>query len=94
MATFLLFGKYCPHAIEEMSADRTAKAVELIKQHGGSVEAMYAALGEIDLVFVLDFPGNAEAMKASVALTKMSGIGFSTAPACTVGEFDKLMGDV
>ena len=92
MATFLMFGKYSPSAMNEMTAERTAKAVDVIKENGGSVEAMYAALGPTDLVFVLDFPGNAEAMKAAVALGKMCGIGFTTSPACTVEEFDKLVG--
>jgi len=91
MATYLMFGKYGPSAMGEMSPERTAKAVDVIKANGGAVEAMYAAFGDVDLVFVLNFPGNAEAMKASVALSKMSGIGFKTAPACTVAEFDKLM---
>ena len=92
MATFLMFGKYCPQSMQEMNPERTATAIDAIKQSGGTVEAMYAAFGEIDLVFVLHFPTNDDAMKASVALTKMTGIGFTTAPAITVGEFDKLLG--
>lgn len=92
MATFLMFGKYSAEGMKQMNAGRTAKAVDVIKKNGGSVQAMYAALGPTDLVFVLDFPGNAEAMKASVALSKLTGIGFSTCPACTVEEFDKLTG--
>ena len=91
MATFLMFGKYSPQALEGMSAQRTDAAAELIKKFGGQVEAMYATLGANDLVFVLSFPGTEDAMKASVALSKMTGIAFSTAPAVTVAEFDKLM---
>jgi uncharacterized protein with GYD domain len=55
---------------------------------------MYATLGRHDLVFVVDFPGTEEAMKASVALGRMSGIAFSTAPAVTVEKFDELMEDL
>ncbi len=94
MATFLMFGKYSPQALEGMSAERTSSAVELIKKFGGQVQSMYATLGANDLVFVLSFPGIEDAMKASVALTKMSGIAFNTAPAVTVAEFDKLMGQI
>ncbi len=94
MATFLMFGKYSPQALEQMSAERTASAVDLIKRFGGEVQSMYATLGVNDLVFVVSFPGTAEAMKASVALGKMTGIAFATAPAVTVGEFDKLMGEI
>jgi uncharacterized protein with GYD domain len=77
-----------------MSAERTQKATELVKKLGGEVEAMYATLGANDLIFVLSLPDNEAAIKASVALSKMSGISFSTAPAVTVAEFDKLMGRV
>jgi hypothetical protein len=30
-------------------------------------------------------------MKASAGLTKLTGIGFRTAPAVTIGEFDRLL---
>jgi hypothetical protein len=50
--------------------------------------------GEHDLIFVLTFQGIEEAMKASVALSKTTGISFTTSPAVTVGEFDKMMTDI
>ena len=58
------------------------------------MEAMYATLGPNDLVMVADFPGTSEAMKASIALMKLTGIAFSTSPAVTVDVFDKLLADV
>ena len=91
MATFLMFGKYSAQALQDMSAARTQHAVEAIKKHGGEVQAMYATLGAHDLVLVVSLPGAAEAMKVSVALGRMTGIGFTTAPAVTVEEFDKLL---
>ncbi len=91
MATFLMFGKYSSRSLQEVSIQRTDKAVELIKQCGGEVEAMYATLGQHDLVFVVSLPGTAEALKASVALTKLTGIAFATSPAVPVQEFDKLL---
>ena len=94
MATFLMFGKYSSRALQEMSIQRTDKAVELIKRFGGEVQAMYATLGQHDLVFVLSLPGTEEAMKASVALTKLTGIAFSTSPAMAVQDFDRLMGEI
>ncbi|MHC4403453.1 MAG: GYD domain-containing protein [Planctomycetota bacterium] len=92
MATYLLFGKYSPQALGQMSAERTASAAELIEKFGGEVESMYATLGPNDLVFVLSFPTTEDAMKASVALSKLTGIAFTTAPAVTITEFDQLMG--
>lgn len=94
MATFLMFGRYSSEALKGVSAKRTKEAVSLIKNFGGDVIGMYALLGEKDLVFIVTFPGVEDAMKASVALSKLTGIGFTTCPAVTVEEFDKLMAKV
>ncbi len=91
MTPFFMFGKYSPEAMKKISAARTKNAQNLIKKMGGKVDAMYALLGEHDLVLIVDLPGVKEAMKASVALGKATGISFSTAPAIAVSEFDKLM---
>ena len=77
-----------------MSSKRTKEAESLIKKLGGEVKGMYSLLGEKDLVFILTFPGIEQAMKASVALSKMTGISFTTSPAVTVEEFDKMMTEV
>ncbi|HEY4760030.1 MAG TPA: GYD domain-containing protein [Thermoguttaceae bacterium] len=91
MATFVMFGKYTPQALADLSAKRTKDALALIKKNKGEVQCMYATLGSNDLVLILDFPGVKEAMKASVGLTKLTGIGFSTSPAVPVDVFDKIM---
>ncbi len=92
MATFLMFGKYSPEALKGMSAQRTDAAMNLIQRYGGKVQSMYAVLGAQDLLFVCTFPGVEEAMQASVALGRLTGIGFSTAPAVSVERFDQLIG--
>jgi uncharacterized protein with GYD domain len=94
MATFLMFGKYSSDASKEISSKRTEEAASLIKRFGGEVKSMYALLGEKDLVIILTFPGVEEAMKASVALSKLTGVSFTTSPAITVEEFDKMMTEV
>jgi len=92
MSTYVMFGKYSQGSIKEISAERTQKASQLIRNNGGSVKSGYALLGETDLVLVVDFPSNDDAMKASVGLTKLLGIAFTTAPAVSLEEFDKLVG--
>jgi len=94
MATFFMFGKYSSEALKEMSAERTDKAVDLIKKFGGEVDSMYALLGEQDLVLIVDFPGVEQAMKASVALTKMTGVSFTSSPAVPVEDFDKMITEI
>jgi uncharacterized protein with GYD domain len=91
MAIYFLFGKYSQEAMKDMSPQRTQEANKLIEKFGGKVKEIYALLGEIDLVIIADFPGNSEAMKASIALSKLTNISFKTAPAVTVEEFDKMI---
>jgi uncharacterized protein with GYD domain len=94
MATYLMFGKYSQESIKEASAERTVSANALIEKHGGKLNAGYALLGEKDLVLIVDMPNIEQAIKTSVALSKMLGIGFSTSPAVPVETFDKLIEDV
>ncbi|MCQ9205190.1 MAG: GYD domain-containing protein [Omnitrophica bacterium] len=53
---------------------------------------MYALLGSYDLAFVVEFSESLEAMKASISVTKLSDISFTTFPAISVEEFDKAIG--
>ena len=92
MPTFILFGEYSHESIKAISAERTQKATKVIADSGGSVKAGYALLGETDLLVITEFPSNEQAMKASVGLAKLLGIAFTTAPAVSMEEFDKLVG--
>lgn len=93
MPIFFMFGKYTSKAVEEISAKRTEQAVSEIKKLGGSVNAMHVLLGEYDLVFCVTLPGIDEAVKASLALNKLTGISFTTCPAVTVEAFDRLVAE-
>ena len=90
MATFFMFGKYTAEGIKGMSAARTVKANNLIKENGGKVLYQYAILGKNDLIFAVDFPGVDEVIKTSVALYKLTGISFSSVPAISLEQFDRL----
>jgi uncharacterized protein with GYD domain len=94
MGTFFMFGRYSTDSIKDISARRTNKAKELIGELGGNLISGYALLGDVDLVLIVEFPGKEEAIKASVALSKMLEIGFTTAPAVTVEEFDTLISEL
>ena len=93
MATFFMFGKYTSEAIKEVSIERTQQAVAEIKKLGGNMIAMHALLGEYDLLFCVSLPGVEEAIKASVALKRLTGISFTSCPAVTVEVFDQLTTD-
>jgi len=91
MTTFFMFGKYTCEAIKEISVERTQHAIAEIKKLGGEIQAMHALLGEFDLLFCVKLPGIEDAIKASVALSKATGIAFTTCPAVTVETFDRLL---
>jgi uncharacterized protein with GYD domain len=85
-----MFGCYSQDSIKKISAKRTDDMVKLIGKNGGKLTAGYALLGENDLLLIVDLPTTEQAMKTSVALSRMLGIGFSTTPAVSVEAFDKL----
>ncbi|MGD2159205.1 MAG: GYD domain-containing protein [Anaerolineales bacterium] len=94
MGTYLMFGNYTIDAVEDISAERTVKAEAMMRKFGGEFQSGYALLGDNDLVLIVEFPDNESAMKASVALTQLLEIAFTTAPAVSVEDFDKLMEEV
>jgi len=90
MAVYLMYGKYNPGSLKEISAGRTEKAKELIQKNGGTVKSGYALLGVADLLFIVEFPSMENVAKTSVDMGNIFGISFSTTPAITIDEFDKL----
>jgi uncharacterized protein with GYD domain len=93
MGTYIMLGKYSREGMQDISADRTGKVRKVVEKLGGKVEAIFAVLGEYDLVLRLQLPDTAEAMKASIELGKLTGVSFTTLPAISVEEFDRLAGD-
>lgn len=92
METFFMFGKYTPESIRTISAERTQAAVDEIKKMGGEVIAMHVLLGEYDLMLCVKLASIADAVKASVALARLTAIAFTTCPAVEVETFDRLVG--
>ncbi len=90
MELYLMFGTYSKEAVNSISASRTEEAVKLVKQFNGTMKGMYAMLGAQDLLFIVELPGNEQAMRLSVKLSKLTGISFSTCPAVTVEAFDAM----
>ena len=91
MDVFFMFGKYTSDALKEISASRTKQAVDVINNLGGEVNAMLILMGEYDLLLCVKLPGIEEAIKASVELTRLTGITFNTCPAIAVEIFDRIV---
>jgi uncharacterized protein with GYD domain len=94
MQTFYLFGKYTPNAVKNISAVRTEECVRIIEQLGGEIILLDALLGQFDLAVIAKFADNVAALKASLALQKLTGITFTTSPAISVADFDKLAAEI
>jgi len=93
MAMFVMTGKYTSEALKGISPERTKMATGLMDKYGGKIVDMYATLGKTDLLLIVELPGLEEAMKASIALNKMTGVSFTTAPAVPVEKFDEMAAD-
>lgn len=90
MAAFVMFGTYSQESLRQINPKRTQEAAVLIKKCGGEMKDMWALLGDRDLLLVADFADIESAMSASLALSRMTGISFSTCPAIAVDRFDQL----
>jgi uncharacterized protein with GYD domain len=90
MATYFMFGKYSIEGAKGISAVRTESGSKLIEKSGGKVQSIYALMGEKDIVVIATFPDSISAMKASIALSKLTGITFTTCEAISVKEFDAI----
>lgn len=92
MATYFMFGNYSAESIKGISAKRTTDAAALLQKFDGKLISGYALLGKHDLVLIAELPDTEHALKASVELSKLTGISFTTSPAVGVEVFDKLIG--
>jgi hypothetical protein len=80
MGTFFIFGKASPKEFKEIGLKYGAETVRLVRNLGGDIRSMGMMLGGNNLFIILSFPGPKEALKAAIALSKMTGISFQTVP--------------
>jgi len=90
MAKFIMLGRYSYEAIKGISKARTKKVISIIESFSGKVDSMYVLAGNYDLILIAEFEDVKKAIGASVAITKLTGIGFNTLPAISVEEFDNI----
>ncbi len=90
MSTYFMFGTYGREALRGISAARTRKVEALVKKLGGRIVSGYALTGEKDLVLIVELPGIDELTRASIGMSRLTGISFASAEAIPVDRFDKL----
>jgi uncharacterized protein with GYD domain len=92
--TFFMFGRYSADALKRVSVERTRQVHQAIEELGGTVKGIYALMGEYDLVVIVELPRMTEAMRASIALKRLTDISFFTTAAMPVEEFDQMVGEM
>lgn len=91
MTTFVMLGRMHGESMKDINPQRTVEALALIKKYGGEFKSGYVMLGKYDLILILELPNKEQAIKTSVGLSRLLGVTFTTSPAITFDEFDKLM---
>jgi uncharacterized protein with GYD domain len=74
--------------IKDGASGRQAVAKKVVESVGGSIEAFYYALGDTDLVIILDVPDSSTAAAISLTVAAAGGVRTSTTPLLTVQEMD------
>jgi uncharacterized protein with GYD domain len=93
MAKFLIEARYGPEGARGVAAEggsaRRDTVSELLSSRGGSVEAFYFALGEIDAYIIADLPDNETAVALALAVNGSGAVSISTKVLLTPEQVDK-----
>lgn len=87
---FLILGNYARHGISKVSAERTRRITEVLKEMGGLLHEAYATLGKYDIFLIVELPGNNDALKLAAILQSSLGLTTSTFPAFPIEHFDQI----
>lgn len=93
MKTFLMLGKSSSEESREIALKYKAELVSLMGNFEGDVKSVYI-MREKYLLLILAFPEVKRATKASIALSKLTGISFRIWPALTIDDSIEQMAEV
>ncbi|MEU2423212.1 GYD domain-containing protein [Streptomyces sp. NPDC007851] len=93
MPKFLIQASYTPEGakglLKEGASGRRAAVDRVVAGLGGTVEAMYFAFGEDDLVCVLDLPDSVSMAAASLSVKASGALRTRATPLLTLDEVDE-----
>ncbi|MCG7205800.1 MULTISPECIES: GYD domain-containing protein [Streptomyces] len=93
MPKFLIQASYTPEGtkglLREGASGRRAAVERVVAGLGGTVEAMYFAFGEDDLVCVLDLPDSVSMAAASLSVKASGALRTRATPLLTLDEVDE-----
>ena len=90
MKTFLILGKSSCPELREIGLKYKREVVNLVETFGGDVKSIYLMIREKYLVLILGFSEIKKAMRASIALSKLTGISFRILPVVPVDEINNI----
>ena len=95
MPKYLVTASYSAEGLRGLQKDkasgRVRAATAAIEAAGGKVESFYYALGEDDIVGVVDFPDNISAASLSLAVSASGLVRTRTTALLTVEEVDQAL---
>ncbi|MFF8592536.1 GYD domain-containing protein [Streptomyces sp. NPDC015220] len=93
MPKFLIQASYTPEGtkglLQEGASGRRAAVERVVGDLGGTVEAMYFAFGEDDIVLVVDFPDAASMAAVSLTVKASGALRTRATPLLTLDEIDE-----
>ena len=98
MPHYMITGSYNADGAKALLVEggtaRVAEAQSLIESLGGTLEAMYFAYGQDDIVGICEMPDAASAAAASLAVSSSGAVNVHMTPLLTAGELDAASGIV
>jgi|SRR5215510_3738731 len=93
MAKYLITASYTAQGtkgvLQEGGSGRKAAVQKAIQGLGGSLESMYFAYGDTDVLLVVDMPNATAALALSLAANASGTVNVKTTPLITVEEVDQ-----
>lgn len=93
MPKFLIQASYTTEGVKGLKAGGGTSRREVIersaKSVGGTLESLYFAFGDRDVVVIADFPDNASAAALALAVGASGAVHLSTTPLLTPEEIDR-----
>jgi uncharacterized protein with GYD domain len=95
MSKFLIEASYTAEGLKGLQKDKASGRLEAltkaVQSLNGKVESMHFALGDDDVIAILDLPDSGAAAALSAAVTLTGLIRMRTTSLLTVGEMDKAL---
>ena len=92
MQRYVVLANFTDDIDRQTIAEGTPQIAAVCERHGGSVVDAYLTMGSLDIVLVLDFPGNGECAAAMLEYAQRGLLKTQTMPAFPASDWSDLAG--